>query len=243
MPTGSLIATAGHPFRYLADEPGPVARAEERHRDRLVLLRDEIEPTTVGPGVVEHPEAGAYCPGRNVARDGQQSGKVANAFANVAPRSWIPVRTACIRLKSSARWSSVRTTTKFGRLWAASSPPAPVVSEGASARPVTRDGQRQPLGGQAVLAQSRISSKRVSSARRRGPQRARGQALLVEVLELIRIVGQVVELELVRARLGRVQVVLRPQPVPIAHGLVVAELFEQEVTVILGIRIGDLGEQ
>ena len=57
----------------------------------------------------------AYCPVRNVAREGQQSGYEANAFVNVAPRLPISRSTDGNAFIIPGGWSSVITTTKFGR--------------------------------------------------------------------------------------------------------------------------------
>ncbi len=56
----------------------------------------------------------AYWPVRNVARDGQQSGKLTKLFVNVTPRSAISDCTFPITDADAAVWSSVMITTTFG---------------------------------------------------------------------------------------------------------------------------------
>src|SRR5918997_5121932 len=59
-----------------------------------------------------------YCPVTNVARDGQQSGKDAKLFVNVVPRAASSAFTFVMTRTDSTVWSSVITTTMFGRVWA-----------------------------------------------------------------------------------------------------------------------------
>jgi hypothetical protein len=64
---------------------------------------------------------------RNVAREGQHSGKLTKKLSNVVPWSAISLRTLPITRSDSSVWSSVMITTTFGRA-------APVTAGAAAVR-------------------------------------------------------------------------------------------------------------
>ena len=97
----------------------------------------------------------AYWPVRKVARDGQQSGKLAKLFEKVAP--WSPIRLSVRGMASIAAdvWSSVITTTTFGcstgpRLAAPAGSVAAASATSTALAPKTTCLSRRPKGGRLV---------------------------------------------------------------------------------------------
>src|SRR5215211_5114441 len=78
----------------------------------------------------------AYCPVRNVARDGQQSGKLTKLFAKLVPNRATRPLTLLITRIDSAVWSSLITTTTLGRDFLFASAGSAAVAGSSAAAPM-----------------------------------------------------------------------------------------------------------